>query len=131
MKYFDLPAAIRLHDKMMDKIGGSSGYNEIQIAYLDSALQNIQNDLYYPNIEDKIAHLMFSCIKFHPFNDGNKRTSILLVDAFLEKNNIKLDDEKFYEIMEDMVVKVAIDEISKDDLRDIFKNFITNSKNKY
>lgn len=127
MKYIKLEEAVLLHDEMINKIGGSKGYNSIQIGYLDSALENIQNDSYYPNIEDKVTHLVFSCIKFHPFNDGNKRTSILLADTFLEANKIELDDEKFYKKMEDIVVKIATDEISKDDLRDIFKAFIYGS----
>lgn len=127
MKYIKLEEAILLHDEMINKIGGSKGYNSIQIGYLDSALENIQNDLYYPNIEDKITHLVFSCIKFHPFNDGNKRTSILLADIFLEANKIKLDDEKFYVKMEDIVVKVATDKINKNDLKEIFKDFIKNN----
>lgn len=127
MKYIKLEEAVLLHDEMINKIGGSKGYNSIQIGYLDSALENIQNDLYYPNIEDKITHLVFSCIKFHPFNDGNKRTSILLADIFLEANKIKLDDEKFYVKMEDIVVKVATDKINKNDLKEIFKDFIKNN----
>ena len=83
MNYISLSKAIELHDRIVDDFGGIKGYNQTQIGYLESALENIQNDLYYPNIEDKVAHLMFSCIKFHPFSDANKRTSIALSNMFL------------------------------------------------
>ncbi|WP_233424254.1 Fic family protein [Helicobacter suis] len=63
---------------------GLGGYSQTGIGYLASALENIQNDDFYPSFCDKLAHLMFSCIKFHPFNDGNKRTSIYLGMCFLD-----------------------------------------------
>ena len=51
----------------------------------------------------------------------------MLADIFLEANKIKLDDEKFYVKMEDIVVKVATDKINKNDLKEIFKDFIKNN----
>lgn len=127
MKYFNLATATELHNIMIAKIGGSSGHNDTKVGYLDSALQNIQDDMYYPKGYDKVAHLMFSCVKFHPFSDDNKRTSILLASAFLAKNDIKIDDEKFFITMEDIVVKIATNEVSKDELKNIFKAFIYGS----
>lgn len=40
-----------------------------KVGYLASALEHIKNDDYYPTITDKITHLIFSCVKFHPFAD--------------------------------------------------------------
>lgn len=74
------------------------------------ALKQIQNDDYYPTFADKITHLMFSCIKFHPFIDGNKRTAIFLGMCFLELENKYQKD--FAIIMEDIVVGVADNSIS-------------------
>lgn len=128
MKYISLLKAIELHDKIVDEFGGIKGYNQTQIGYLEGALEHIQNDLYYPNLEDKVSHLMFSCVKFHPFSDGNKRTSIALSNMFLKLNDITLNADNFNETMENIVIKIATNEISKDDLRDIFKNFIFNNK---
>lgn len=127
MKYITLNEAITIHDKIIELIGGLSGYNDKQISYLASALEHIKNDDYYPTIADKITHLMFSCIKFHPFLDGNKRTSIFLGMHFLD-----LDDkynEKFAEIMEDVVVNVANNTLSKNKFNEILQNFIKNSSN--
>ena len=48
MIYFDLQCAIDFHGDMLSEIGGLNGYNKVQISYLDSALEQIQNDEYYP-----------------------------------------------------------------------------------
>lgn len=125
MRYIKLEEAIIIHEKIIEKTGGLSGFNNTQLGYLESALEHIKNDNYYPTLADKITHLMFSCIKFHPFTDGNKRTSIFLAMHFLD-----LDDkynEKFAIVMEDIVVHVADGSVLKDELREILINFI----NKY
>ncbi|MCD8213951.1 MAG: Fic family protein [Campylobacter sp.] len=111
MKYIELGEAIAIHEKIIEKIGGLNGFNNKQIGYLQSALEHIKNDDYYPTIADKITHLMFSCIKFHPFLDGNKRTSIFLGMHFLDLDYRYSD--KFAEIMENVVVGVADGSISK------------------
>lgn len=130
MKYLTLHQAIFIHDKMLEKIGGSKGYNKTSLGYLSSALENIKNDLYYPTMADKLAHLTHSCIKFHPFTDGNKRTAILLSDMFLSANSIVLDDEEFYATMEDVVVKVATGDMTKGDLKEFFSKFIKDKVDK-
>jgi hypothetical protein len=33
-------------------------------------LEHIQNDDYYPDLQDKLTHLVFAVAKFHCFNDG-------------------------------------------------------------
>lgn len=122
MRYIEFDEAVAIHDKVIEKIGGLSGYSESQIVYLTSALEHIKNDDYYPTIADKITHLMFSCIKSHPFLDGNKRTSIILGMLFLELDNQYSDE--FAEAMEDIVVDVANGSISKDKLNEILRCFI-------
>ena len=44
MKYIELSEAIVIHEKIIEKTGGLSGYNETQIGYLASALEHIKND---------------------------------------------------------------------------------------
>ncbi|MDA3062280.1 MULTISPECIES: type II toxin-antitoxin system death-on-curing family toxin [unclassified Campylobacter] len=124
MKYLTLNQAISLHDGVLEKMGGLIGYNNAQIGYLASTLENIKNDLYYPSIAEKVTHLMFSCVKFHPFLDGNKRSAIMLSKAFLIINEAVFDKDSFYEFMENIVVSVADGSISKEKLQEIFENLL-------
>jgi len=41
-------------------------------------------------MEDFLAKFMKNFAKYHPFKDGNKRTLLVIVDAFLRLNNLKL-----------------------------------------
>ncbi|WP_170020344.1 Fic family protein [Campylobacter sp. RM16190] len=124
MRYFSINEAIELHDIIMNEIGGKRGFNESQISLLDSVLSSIQNDDYYPSFIDKLTHLIFSCIKFHPFLDGNKRSAIFLAIFFMELNDKADIYEEFAALMEDVVVEVAAGSISKDELRLIIGEFI-------
>ncbi|NLK67000.1 MAG: type II toxin-antitoxin system death-on-curing family toxin [Campylobacteraceae bacterium] len=116
MKYLTLKQAIEFHDQIIATSGGLEGYNKIQLGYLDSALKQIQNDEYYPDFISKLTHLMHSCIKFHPFLDGNKRSSIQIGRAFIEMNFPWVDVDDYYLEMEDIVVGVAEGKITKNDL---------------
>lgn len=108
-----------MHDDIISEIGGLSGANPKQIALLDSALTQIQNDDYYPSFIDKLTHLMFACVKFHPFADGNKRTALYIAKAFIKLNRPDSLPTDFYQRLEDVIVSVASDTISKDELAQI------------
>ena len=71
-----------------------------------------------------MTHIIFSCIKFHPFLDGNKRTSIYLGYHFAKINGLDCP-KRYYMEMENVVVKVAENSISKDDLKDILFEIFT------
>ncbi|HIV48527.1 type II toxin-antitoxin system death-on-curing family toxin [uncultured Helicobacter sp.] len=124
MNYLSLEEVIILHNDIMEAMNGLKGYNKTQIGYLESALSHIQNDELYPSFLDKLTHLIFSCVKFHPFLDGNKRTALYLAKAFIKLNYPKLVREDFYERLEDVVVEVASDSINKDGLREILKEML-------
>lgn len=122
MNYLNIEEAIELHDEILEISGGKKGYNNISLGYLTSALEQIKNDIFYPSITEKVTHLMFSCIKFHPFLDGNKRTSIYLAMIFLDFNGVDVQD--FAQKMEDVVVDVAENKINKEGLLEILKKIV-------
>ena len=62
--YFDVPHAIKTQCWVIEKAGGLSGVKNID--HLESPLGHIQNDLYYPEMPDKLCHLVFSINKNHP-----------------------------------------------------------------
>lgn len=85
---------------------------------------HIENDVYYPEMADKLAHLVFSIIKHHPFNDGNKRSSIGLGAYFLELNGYDYVVTRFVHEMENIAVYVAENAVSKDLLREIVASIL-------
>jgi death-on-curing family protein len=54
----------------------------------------------YPSVIDQATALLHSLIANHPFQNGNKRTAVLAVDAFLLGNGytLALDNDKMYEL---------------------------------
>ena len=124
MKYLSLDEAIILHNDIMEAMNGLQGYNKSQISCLESALTHMQNDEFYPSFLDKLTHLIFSCVKFHPFLyivllDGNKRTALYIAKAFIKLNYPEFLREDLYERLEDVVVDVASGEIDKENLKKI------------
>lgn len=110
--YFDVKHAVDVHDWIIDVSGGLPGIKDV--GQIDSILGHIQNDVYYPNFEDKLCHLIFGINKFHAFNDGNKRSSLVLGAYFLKLNGYDYCVEKFSLEMENIVVWLAEGKIDKD-----------------
>jgi len=120
--YFDTTHAVAVHDWIIDQTGGSAGI--LDLGRLDSALQHIQNDDYYPTFEEKLTHLVFAINKFHAFNDGNKRSSLTLGAYFLTINGYDYCVPKFVIEMENIVVAVADNQISKPLLQRLITSLI-------
>ena len=110
--YFDVQHAVAVHDWIIDNTGGLAGIKDL--GQLDSALQHIQNDDYYPTFDAKLMHLIFGINKFHAFNDGNKRSSLTLGAYFLTLNGYDYCVPQFMLQMENIVVALAEGSISKD-----------------
>lgn len=81
---------------------------------MESVLQNIQNDDYYPTFEKKLTHLFFSACKFHCFMDGNKRIAITLCAQLLLFNGYLRSIKSFIRESENISYHVAAGSISKD-----------------
>jgi len=110
--YFDSNHAVEVHDWIIDNSGGLHGV--IDLGRLESVLEHIKNDVYYPSLEEKLCHLIFSINKNHAFCDGNKRSSMTLGAYFLELNGYDYCVEKFVIEMEEVVVWIAENKINKD-----------------
>lgn len=120
--YFDIRYAIKEHDWIIEHSGGLHGQKEIGL--LESALEHIQNDIYYPTFEKKLKHLIYAVNKFHPFSDGNKRSSLVLGAYFLELNGYDYCVNKFIQEMENIVVWLAEGKIDDELLLDIIISII-------
>ena len=109
--YFDVAHAISIHDWIIEHSGGLAGTKNR--GQLESPLEHIQKDLYYPELEDKLTHLVYSINKHHAFNDGNKRSSLVLGAYFLKLNGFDCVVKRFIHEMENIAVWVADNVIDK------------------
>ena len=120
--YFDVSHAVRTHDWIIENSGGMAGTKDI--GQLESPLEHIQNDLYYPELEDKLTHLVFSINKNHAFHDGNKRSSLALGAYFLELNDFDYIVHHFIVEMENIAVWVADNVIDKSLLHQLITSIL-------
>ena len=121
--YITLAQAIETHQKTVEVSGGGA-MGQLNMGQLDSVLENIQNDLYYPTFEDKLTHLFFSANKFHCFEDGNKRIALSLGSLFLLLNGYVFTATHFMREMENISYHVAVGRIDKELLRIIIDELI-------
>lgn len=124
--YFDVAHAIREHAWIIEHSGGLPGVKDE--GQLSSVLEHIQNDLYYQSFEEKLNHLVFAINKFHAFNDGNKRSSLVLGAYFLELNGYDYCVKKFVQEMENIVVWLAEGKISKELLLKLITSLIVDDE---
>jgi len=110
--YFTLEQAVTTHQKTVQYSGGGT-LGHFDLGRLDSVLQNIQNDEYYPTFVEKLTHLFFSTCEFHCFLDGNKRLAITLSAYFLLLNGYMAVAKRFFEITENISYHVAAGNIDK------------------
>ncbi len=110
--YFDVYHAIQEHDWIIKNSGGLAGTKDI--GQIESPLEHIKNDWYYPELEDKLTHLIYSINKNHAFNDGNKRSSLVLGAYFLKLNGFGYIVHHFILEMENIAVWVADNVIDKE-----------------
>jgi len=120
--YFDTKHAVEVHDWIIEHSGGLAGIKDLGL--LDSPLEHIQNDMYYPEVEDKLTHLVYSINKNHAFSDGNKRSSISLGAYFLELNGYFYAVQNFVQQMENITVWIAANVIDRDLTFKIIKSLI-------
>ena len=116
--YLTLEQAKAIHNKTIRYSGGGT-YEVLDIGKLDSVLQHIQNDEYYPTFVDKLTHLFFSTCQFHCFADGNKRLAITLSLQFLLFNGYMGIAKNFMAITENISYHVAAGKIDKELLHKI------------
>lgn len=116
--YLTLEQAVEVHRKTVEVSGGGA-FGHLDLGKLDSVLQHIQNDDYYPTFQDKLTHLFFGACKFHCFQDGNKRIAITLCIKMLINNGYFYCTKNFIEEMENISYHVAAGSIDKDLLREV------------
>jgi death on curing protein len=108
--YPTIEQAIDLHEAAIKIFGGRMPINDFTM--LHSALERPKvtfggKDL-YPDIFTKGAALIQSMILNHPFDDGNKRTALLITALFFHLNGYELSVEKFSQATYEFVVNIDL-----------------------
>lgn len=121
--YLTIEQVIETH-KLTIRVSGGGTEIILDIGKLESVLQHIQNDSYYPEIEHKLTHLVFCANKFHCFEDGNKRIAISLGAQFLLNNGYVFIVPKFIREMENISYHLAAGKIDKKLLFEIITSIL-------
>lgn len=116
--YLTLEQAIEVHRKTVEVSGGGA-LGHLELGKLESVLEHIRNDDYYPTFEEKLTHLFFCACKFHCFQDGNKRIAITLCAQMLLLNGYLYCSSRFLREMENISYHVAAGNIDKELLGEI------------
>lgn len=91
----DVLAAIsQLKQELIAKGEATELFGQLRSDGLASAIATIEqgfgDELFYPNIASRAAHLLYFVIKNHPLADGNKRTGSFLFLWYLHQNQVLL-----------------------------------------
>src|SRR3989304_8637129 len=86
---------LAIHDRQLAEHGGSAGVRDEGL--LESALARPQQLHAYgdpaPDLADLAATLAYGIARNHPFVDGNKRTSAVACETFINLNDAVLNAE--------------------------------------
>lgn len=120
LSYITYDEALNIYYKTVEKSGGGMAGVRDE-GGIRSTLEFVQDDLYYPEIADKAAYLMFSLCRGYYFADCNKRISITLTLAFFLRNGYMYLTKNFMEEMEAIVYHVAAGHIDRDLLTEVMR----------
>jgi len=124
MNYPTLEQVLELHQRVLQRSGGSPGVRDlgmVESAVAQPAMSFGGEEL-YPSLEEKAAALGFSLIKNHAFVDGNKRIGHAAMEFLLMLNGHEIVapvDEQ-----EEFVLRLAASEASREELVEWLKRHI-------
>lgn len=123
MIYIDFNGICGIYENVIEVSGGGAkGILDKQ--RVEGILEQVKNDDYYPDIEDKIVYLFFSLNKYHCFEDGNKRIALAACIHFLNLNGYLFILTRFMREMENISIHVAAGNINKELLREIIQSIV-------
>ena len=124
MNYFTYEALLEVHDIVLAVSGGMPGVKDEGL--IRSPVEFISEGQYYPTFADKLTHLVYSLIKNHGFNDGNKRTALAAGALLLMMNGYDSFVGYYFLMFEQVMVLVAENKITKEQLYELFVDVVEN-----
>lgn len=112
----DLEVVLAIHDEQLAEHGGQAGVRDRGL--LESALARPRNQFAYgeSSLTRLAASYAFGVSRNHPFLDGNKRTSLVAAELFLELNGLELSASDAESVA--TFLGLAASELTEDTLAD-------------
>lgn len=121
MKQLTVEDIVLLHDQQIDEFGGLKGIRDKGLLeqLATAPYQSFGGQELYPDIYDKAIKYLFGFAQYQVFLDGNKRTAVSTMLAFLFLNGIlvMMPSKKLY----DMTMQIANHQYDEEDAKDIIK----------
>ena len=114
MIYLSKDQILLLHDKLIERYGGSYGVRDEGL--LDSAVnapfQSFDGNDFFPTVTDKAVRLCIGLVRNHPFIDGNKRIGALalLTTLDLNKYHFRISNAELSSVILDLAAGKINDE---------------------
>jgi death-on-curing protein len=116
VEFLTLDEVLSLHADQIARYGGSALVRDLGL--LESALAmpaaTVGGELLHGSLEEQAAAYLFHLVRNHPFVDGNKRTGLVAMLAFLGLNGRRLeasDDD-----LANVVIGVAEGRVTKSEV---------------
>ena len=93
MRYLTTEEILAIHEKLTEKVGGSSGVREENLLHsiAERPKTSFDGQEQFPTLFLKAAACFEAIATYHVFVDGNKRTAITVAGAFLFANGYEIE----------------------------------------
>ncbi|MDZ8104359.1 MAG: type II toxin-antitoxin system death-on-curing family toxin [Nostoc sp. DedQUE12a] len=123
-KFIEKQDVLSIHSKQINLYGGLPSIRDE--GFLESAISQPQatfgGEFLHPTIFEQAAAYLFHITNNHAFVDGNKRTAFDVMVTFLNLNDYELNMTS--KEAEELTIQVSNNQISKQKLIEILKNYI-------
>ena len=131
INFLTIDDVMKIHARQLEEFGGANGLRDR--SGLEAAITQPQaswgGQFLYETIFDMAAVYAFHIAEAQAFVDGNKRTALNTALVFLLINGYRVSHQ-FGPEMYDAMIGIATKEVSKEDLADIIRDLVIDSKDK-
>jgi len=113
IQYISFDEVLTVYRKTIEKSGGGLA-GILDQGKIESILEFIQNDDYYPDFVSKLNYLVFRFCSGHCFIDGNKRIALTIGTYFLHKNGHHWAACQFMQRLEAIIYHTAASKIDQE-----------------
>jgi death-on-curing protein len=113
IQYISFDEVMTVYQKTIEKSGGGLA-GVLDAGKIESIIEFVRNDDYYPDFVSKLNYLVFRFCSGHCFQDGNKRIALTLGVYFLYKNGHYWAAVQFMQRLEAIIYHIAASHIDQE-----------------